>query len=317
MSRSSRSPAARRANCWPKSCRRSSAPSPGRNRCAGARPRRGPTRCAGCGRCTRSCARSAARTRRRRRRLRGRRHRGRQRHLRPSLHGAAGDQGRAASRITSRRSPRPRSCSTPTGARHHPADAHSLALAQGLELVEDEGLLDEVAGLVEWPVVLMGEFDADFLDIPPEVDPRHHPRQPEMFRAARCTRASSPTSSSSSPTSSPATAARRSRRAMARRARAAFRRAPFLADRSRAPARLQGQGGQAARPAAGKAEGARHRVPREARHAGRARRAHRGAGARARAAASAPIPISPSAPRGSPRPISSPRWSASSPSCRA
>jgi glycyl-tRNA synthetase beta chain len=49
------------------------------------------------------------------------------------------------------------------------ADARSLALAHGLELVEDEGLLDEVAGLVEWPVVLMGEFEAAFLEIPPEV----------------------------------------------------------------------------------------------------------------------------------------------------
>ncbi len=49
------------------------------------------------------------------------------------------------------------------------ADAHNRALALGLELVEDEGLLDEVAGLVEWPVVLTGSFDAAFLDIPPEV----------------------------------------------------------------------------------------------------------------------------------------------------
>ncbi len=49
------------------------------------------------------------------------------------------------------------------------ADAKDLALAQGLELVEDEGLLDEVAGLVEWPVVLIGSFDAAFLGIPPEV----------------------------------------------------------------------------------------------------------------------------------------------------
>jgi glycyl-tRNA synthetase beta chain len=49
------------------------------------------------------------------------------------------------------------------------ADAKSLAFAQGLELVEDEGLLEEVAGLVEWPVVLMGEFEAAFLEIPPEV----------------------------------------------------------------------------------------------------------------------------------------------------
>jgi glycyl-tRNA synthetase beta chain len=48
-------------------------------------------------------------------------------------------------------------------------DARDLALAQGLELVEDEALLDEVAGLVEWPVVLTGEFDAAFLDLPPEV----------------------------------------------------------------------------------------------------------------------------------------------------
>ena len=48
-------------------------------------------------------------------------------------------------------------------------DARDLALAQGLELVEDEALLHEVAGLVEWPVVLTGEFDAAFLDIPPEI----------------------------------------------------------------------------------------------------------------------------------------------------
>jgi glycyl-tRNA synthetase beta chain len=48
-------------------------------------------------------------------------------------------------------------------------DARDLALAQGLELVEDEALVHEVAGLVEWPVVLTGEFDAAFLDLPPEV----------------------------------------------------------------------------------------------------------------------------------------------------
>jgi glycyl-tRNA synthetase beta chain len=48
-------------------------------------------------------------------------------------------------------------------------DARDLALAQGLELIEDEGLLNEVAGLVEWPVVLVGTFDEAFLEIPPEV----------------------------------------------------------------------------------------------------------------------------------------------------
>jgi glycyl-tRNA synthetase beta chain len=47
------------------------------------------------------------------------------------------------------------------------ADAKNLALAQGLELVENEGLLEEVTGLVEWPVVLMGEFDKAYLDLPP------------------------------------------------------------------------------------------------------------------------------------------------------
>ncbi len=48
-------------------------------------------------------------------------------------------------------------------------DARDLAFAAGLELVEDDGLLAEVAGLVEWPVVLMGAFDEAFLTIPPEV----------------------------------------------------------------------------------------------------------------------------------------------------
>jgi glycyl-tRNA synthetase beta chain len=49
------------------------------------------------------------------------------------------------------------------------ADAKQLAFAQGFELVEDQVLLDEVAGLVEWPVVLMGSFDEEFLSIPGEV----------------------------------------------------------------------------------------------------------------------------------------------------
>jgi glycyl-tRNA synthetase beta chain len=49
------------------------------------------------------------------------------------------------------------------------ADAKNLALAQGLELIEDKGLLEEVAGLVEWPVILLGEFDKVYLELPPEV----------------------------------------------------------------------------------------------------------------------------------------------------
>jgi glycyl-tRNA synthetase beta chain len=49
------------------------------------------------------------------------------------------------------------------------AEARTLAQAQNFELVEDQVLLDEVAGLVEWPVVLMGSFEKEFLSIPGEV----------------------------------------------------------------------------------------------------------------------------------------------------
>ncbi len=48
-------------------------------------------------------------------------------------------------------------------------DAKDLAFANGLELVEDEGLLEEVSGLVEWPQVLMGTFEEDYLQIPAEI----------------------------------------------------------------------------------------------------------------------------------------------------
>ncbi|MFC7536893.1 glycine--tRNA ligase subunit beta [Sphingomonas sp. GCM10030256] len=45
----------------------------------------------------------------------------------------------------------------------------ALASSAGLELVEDEGLVAENAGLTEWPVPLLGRFDPDYLDVPPEV----------------------------------------------------------------------------------------------------------------------------------------------------
>jgi glycyl-tRNA synthetase beta chain len=47
--------------------------------------------------------------------------------------------------------------------------ARTLCFARNFELVEDEGLLEEVAGLAEWPVPVMGDMDPDFLDLPPEV----------------------------------------------------------------------------------------------------------------------------------------------------
>ncbi|MFU8777263.1 MAG: glycine--tRNA ligase subunit beta [Roseovarius sp.] len=54
-------------------------------------------------------------------------------------------------------------------AEHIWQEASNQAFASGLELVEDRGLLAEVAGLVEWPVVLMGRIDEAFLGLPPEV----------------------------------------------------------------------------------------------------------------------------------------------------
>jgi glycyl-tRNA synthetase beta chain len=47
--------------------------------------------------------------------------------------------------------------------------AETLCFARGLELVEDQGLLDEVAGLAEWPIPILGDMDPAFLDLPPEV----------------------------------------------------------------------------------------------------------------------------------------------------
>jgi glycyl-tRNA synthetase beta chain len=48
-------------------------------------------------------------------------------------------------------------------------DARTASFALGLELVEDEGLLNEVTGLAEWPAVLVGTIDAAFMDLPPEI----------------------------------------------------------------------------------------------------------------------------------------------------
>jgi glycyl-tRNA synthetase beta chain len=59
------------------------------------------------------------------------------------------------------------------------ADAHALVAGRGLALVEDAGLLEEVAGMAEWPVALLGCIDPRFLDLPEEVvrtTLRHHQR---------------------------------------------------------------------------------------------------------------------------------------------
>ena len=154
----------------PSSCPGRDGPSPGRSRCAGASARPSPAPQLGA-----SAAFDPLRLRpgdrgHRDRRLRGRRHRSGDATLRPPLHGAGSRSGCAASTTTSPSWRRPRSCSMPTGARRSSSPTPRIRRWRlGLELVEDEGLLEEVAGLVEWPVVLIGSFDEAFLEIPPEV----------------------------------------------------------------------------------------------------------------------------------------------------
>jgi glycyl-tRNA synthetase beta chain len=46
---------------------------------------------------------------------------------------------------------------------------NELATAEGLQIVPDTGLVDEVAGLVEWPVPMLGRIDEQFMELPPEV----------------------------------------------------------------------------------------------------------------------------------------------------
>src|SRR4029077_10903274 len=48
-------------------------------------------------------------------------------------------------------------------------EVKSAAFVRGLEMIPDEGLLEEVAGLAEWPVVLTGAIQGEFMDVPPEI----------------------------------------------------------------------------------------------------------------------------------------------------
>ena len=153
------------------------------------------------------------------------------------------------------------------------ADAKNLAFAQGFELVEDDGLLAEVAGLVEWPVTLMGAFDKAFLAIPGEVI------RATIRTNQKCFVLRDPADRQARQQIHPGRQYRGQRRRQgdrrrqrARHPRAAVRRQVLL--RHRSEDRLEDR--------LPKFE--RHRVSREARHAGRAHRAHRRAGERTGAA---------------------------------
>ena len=115
-------------------------------------------------------------------------------HLRPPLHGAAAS--RSASAASTIIVPELEAAKVVLDHERRQAiietEAKNLAFAQGLEVVEDVGLLEEVAGLVEWPVVLMGRFDEAFLAIPEEVIRLTIRAEPEMLRAARLRRRQRP-----------------------------------------------------------------------------------------------------------------------------
>ena len=243
----------------------------------------------------------------RHRSLRGRRHQGRRRDARPPLHGAGADQGAALRRLHRQarqgqggaRSRAPRA--TPSAPMRK-----NLAFAQGYELVEDEGLLAEIAGLVEWPVTLMGSFDAAFLSIPEEVI-RATIRNNQKCFVLRDPQTAKLVNKFILVANERSQRRRQGdrRRQRARDPRAACRRQILLRDRPEDAAR---------RPAA---EIRANRFSREARQSGRTHRAHRGACRSACVRWSAPTAPRPSARRCCARPICSPRWSANSPNCKA
>ena len=88
------------------------------------------------------------------------------------------DPGAPLGRAARRNFWTPKSCSIPEApqGRHSRRGEDHWRSTEGFELVEDQGLLDEVAGLVEWPVVLMGWFNEGIPVDPGRGDPRHHPQ---------------------------------------------------------------------------------------------------------------------------------------------
>ena len=153
------------------------------------------------------------------------------------------------------------------------ADAKQLAFAQGFELVEDQVLLDEVSGLVEWPVVLMGSFDPEFLSIPGEVIRATIRNNQKCFvvsdpTTGKLTNKFILTANIEASDGGKAIIAGNERVIRARLSR----REVLLRDRSE---------DETGRPAA---EIRADRIPRKARHAGRAHQANRAAGGRNRAA---------------------------------
>ena len=185
-------------------------------------------------------------------------------------------------------------------------DAKQLAFAQGFELVEDQALLDEVAGLVEWPVVMMGAFEERFLSIPGEVIRATIRNNMKCFvvndpKTGKLTNKFVLTANIEASDGGKTIVAGNERVIRARLCGCEV----LLRDRPEDEAR---------RPAA---EVRQHRVPREAGHAGRAHQAHRTARGRDRAAGRRRCREDQTRREARARPICSPKSSANFPSFRA
>ena len=185
-------------------------------------------------------------------------------------------------------------------------EARNLAFAQGLELIEDEGLLKETAGLVEWPVVLMGSFDESFLTVPPEVIATSIKNHQKCF-ALRNTM----------------TGQLANRYLHGGEPRGEGRRQDHHRRQQQGDRRtalgcqvLLGPGPQGEAGGLGD-EARRDHLPREARQPGRARRPASKHWQAKSPRPSAPMNSRQGARRSSPRPISSPAWSANSPNFKA
>ena len=293
--------AARRPRSSPRWSIRSSAASPGPSRCAGARER-----CAGCAR----CKRILAPVRRRGGAVRDRRHRTAATSPRATASWARGQpftvkdfaDYRAKLETRLRRAGRRPSASSAFWTAPRPP-----APPRGLELVDDDGLLDEVAGLAEWPTPILGDMDPQFLDLPPEVIRTSMQVHQKYFAVRDPAKAGK---------LGPALPRRRQHRGHRRRQGDRRRQRRVLSARLNDARFFWDEDRKVGFDAwLDEAEG-RH-LPRQARHHGRARRAHRGAGARDRAsgrrrrrsgrAGRAPV-------QGRPGHAA---WSASSPNCRA
>ena len=291
----------------PRSCRRSSRLPVAEIDALGRRPRQSPGRCAGCARCTRSSAPSGRRPRSPRSCASRSTASLRRRHPRPSLHGAGADPGAPLRRLRRQaRAGQGRARRRPAQG-DHPRRRQRPRLRAGLELVEDEGLLEEVAGLVEWPVVLMGASTRRSSTIPPEVI-RATIRANQKCFVLRDPRTATLANRFVLVANIEARRRRQGdrRRQRARRPRAALRCEVLLGDRPE---------DRGSKTGCEKLERASSSTRSSARRASASSASRRWPASWRRS--SAPIRTRPSARRCSPRPTSSPRWSASSPSCRA